>query len=118
VYGPGGPHGGLLVVIPGGPGGSIFLRAYGGTVNWSVSVANDPGGVISVWPSSSGTLTSSSPTITLTITASQAVQCGPGSNAACPSVSVSPGSASYVVWTGWVRPPHHRRHLADGLQWR
>jgi RNA polymerase sigma factor (sigma-70 family) len=99
VSGPGGPHGGTLVVVPGGAGGTLTLSASGGPVTWSASVANDPDGSIDVSPSS-GTLTPSSPTTTVTVTASQAVPCGQGAHATCPTVTISPGGTTYVISTG------------------
>jgi RNA polymerase sigma factor (sigma-70 family) len=97
------PDGGTMIVVPGLIGSLVSLRASGGTVNWSVSVANDPNHVVSVSPST-GTLTPASPAATLTITISQFVQCGLGASARCPTVTVSPGGATFSVWTGWILP--------------
>jgi hypothetical protein len=92
-----------MIVVPGLIGSLVALRASGGTVNWSVSVANDPDHVVSVSPAA-GTLTPASPAATLRITVSQFVQCGVGTSARCPTVTVSPGGATFAVWTGWILP--------------
>jgi hypothetical protein len=92
-----------MIVVPGLIGSLVALRASGGTVKWSVSVANDPNHVVSVSPAA-GTLTPASPAATLTITISQFVQCGLGDSARCPTVTVSPGGATFAVWTGWILP--------------
>jgi RNA polymerase sigma factor (sigma-70 family) len=98
------PDGGTLVVLPGSPGSLVSLRASGGAVNWSVSVAGDPNHVVSVSPANSGTLTAADPTTTLTIRISQFVQCGLGTTAQCPTITILPGGASFAVWTGWTLP--------------
>jgi RNA polymerase sigma factor (sigma-70 family) len=97
------PDGGTMIVVPGLIGSLVALRASGGTVNWSVSVANDPNHVVSVSPAA-GTLTPASPAATLRITISQFLQCGAGTSARCPTVTVSPGGATFAVWTGWILP--------------
>ena len=103
------PDGGTMVVVPGLTGSLVSLRAAGGAVTWSVSVANDPGNAVSVSPAA-GTLTTAVPAATLRVTTSQFVPCGPGTSARCPTVTVSPGGATFAVWTGWVlpAPPGHR----------
>lgn len=98
------PDSGTMIVIPGATGSLVSLRASGGTVTWSVSVANDPDHVISVSPVESGTLTPSHPTTTLTIRTSQFVRCGSGTGTACPAITISPGGAKLAVWTGWTLP--------------
>ena len=92
------PRGGPLVVR--GDGASIYMFAAGGTVNWSATVSNDPGGAINVSPSS-GILTAASPTTTVTVTASQFVPCDSGSS---PVITIDPGGTQYFVCTGRVRP--------------
>jgi hypothetical protein len=93
------------MVQPGGPGTPIQLSAAGGTVSWSVTVAGDPDGLVSVSPAS-GTLTAASPSATVTVTVSQFVFCGRGpSPGECPTITVSPGGAVYSIWT--VGGPHH-----------
>jgi len=89
----------VLIVQVGGSGTQISLSAAGGPVNWSASVGNDPGGAVSVSPGS-GTLTPGSQA-TVTVTASQFVFCGRGgSSGSCPTITLSPGGAVYVIWTG------------------
>jgi hypothetical protein len=92
-----------MVVVPGLTGAAVSLHASGGSVDWSVSVSNDPNHVVSV-SADSGTLTTSAPAATLTVTVSQFVQCGLGSTAQCPSVTISPGGATLALWTGWTLP--------------
>jgi hypothetical protein len=89
------PDGGTLMVLPGWLGSLVALRAEGGTVQWSASVANDRDHAISVWPSS-GTLTPSDPVTMLTIKASQAITCGSGGQ--CPTVTLSPGGTRFTIW--------------------
>jgi hypothetical protein len=90
------PDGGVLFVAPGRRSAQVYLSAYGGTVNWSASVANDPNGAISVSPDS-GTLTPGG-SVTVTISASQFVRCGFGSQ--CPTVTIWPSGAVFTVYTG------------------
>jgi hypothetical protein len=97
------PGGGTLVVEPGGAA-QVQLTAAGGSVNWSVTVANDPDGAVSVSPAS-GTLTPGDPSATVTVTVSQYLDCDQG----CPTVTISPGGEVYTIWTGH-RKHHHRRH--------
>lgn len=99
-----------ILVLPGSVGTPIYLRTSGATVTWSVTIANDPAGVVSVSPSASGTLTSGQPTATVTISVSQQVPCGKRSGTACPTITISPGGGVYSIWTGWSR-----RSAADGL---
>lgn len=89
-----------LMLQPGGQGTPIQLSASGGTVNWSITIANDPGGVVSV-SQASGTLTTDSPSVTVRVTASQNLFCGRGghSSGGCPTITVSPGGAVYSIWT-------------------
>jgi RNA polymerase sigma factor (sigma-70 family) len=104
------PGGGTMIVVPGPAGSLVSLRASGGTVDWSVSVANDPDHVVSVSPAAAGTLTPASPAITLRVRVSQFVRCGLGTATACPAITISPGGATFAVWTGWTLPfPHGRR---------
>jgi RNA polymerase sigma factor (sigma-70 family) len=98
------PNGGTMIVIPGLTGSLVTLRASGGAVTWSVSVANDPDRVVTVSPVDSGTLTPSHPTTTLTIRTSQFLRCGAGTGTACPAITISPGGARLAVWTGWTLP--------------
>jgi RNA polymerase sigma factor (sigma-70 family) len=97
------PDGGTMVVVPGLIGSAVSLRASGGTVSWSASVANDPDHVVRVSPAS-GTLTPAGPAATVRVTISQFVRCGLGTTARCPTVTLSPGGATFAVWTGWVLP--------------
>jgi RNA polymerase sigma factor (sigma-70 family) len=98
------PGGGTLIVVPGLFGSLVSLRASGGTVDWTVSVANDPDHLISVSPAAAGTLTPAAPTTTLRITISQFVQCGRGTTTRCPTVTVSPGGTAFDVRAGWIPP--------------
>ena len=90
------PDGGALLVAPGWSGAQVYLSAYGGPVNWSASVANDPNNVISVSPDS-GTLTPGD-SVTVTITASQFVHCGFARQ--CPTVTIWPNGTVFTVYTG------------------
>jgi RNA polymerase sigma factor (sigma-70 family) len=88
-----------LVLAPDGAGKQIELSASGSgdwNVGWSVSVANDSGGAVSVSPTDSGTLTPSGATTTLTVTANQFIPCG---SASAPTITVEPGGAVYSVCT-------------------
>jgi RNA polymerase sigma factor (sigma-70 family) len=95
-----------LMIAPGGPGTPIQLSASGGTVRWSVTIAGDPDGLVSVSPAS-GTLTARSPAATVTVTVSQFLFCGhgPGSPGECPTITLTPGGAVYSIWT--VSGPRH-----------
>jgi RNA polymerase sigma factor (sigma-70 family) len=95
-----------LMIAPGGPGTPIRLSASGGTVSWSVTIAGDPDGLVSVSPAS-GTLTAGSPVATVTVTVSQFLFCGrgPGSPGECPTITLTPGGAVYSIWT--VSGPRH-----------
>ena len=89
----------MLVLAPGGAGDQIDLTASGSgdwDVGWSVTVANDSGGAVSVSPAYSGTLTPTHATATLTVTANQYIPCGSSS---APTVTVEPGGAVYSVCT-------------------
>jgi hypothetical protein len=97
------PDGGTLIVIPGLIGSLVDLRATGGTVAWSASVTNDPDHLVTVSPAS-GTLTTAGLTTVVTIKISQFVQCGTGSATTCPTVTFSPGGATFSVWTGFTLP--------------
>jgi RNA polymerase sigma factor (sigma-70 family) len=90
------PDGGALLVAPGWRGAQVYLSAYGGPVNWSASVANDPNNVISVSPGS-GTLTPGG-SVTVTITASQFVRCGFATQ--CPTVTIWPNGTVFTIYTG------------------
>jgi RNA polymerase sigma factor (sigma-70 family) len=90
------PGGGALLVAPGWHGAQVYLSAYGGPVNWSASVANDPNNAISVSPGS-GTLTPGG-SVTVTIAASQFVRCGSGSQ--CPTVTIWPNGTVFTIYTG------------------
>jgi hypothetical protein len=86
-------------LVPSGAGKQINLSASGSgdwNVGWSVSVANDSGGAVSVSPAHSGTLTPTDPTTTLTVTANQFIACGSSSS---PTITVEPGGAVYSVCT-------------------
>jgi RNA polymerase sigma factor (sigma-70 family) len=89
-----------LVLAPDGAGKQIELSASGRgdwNVGWSVTVANDSGGAVSVSPTDSGTLTpAGATTTTLTVTANQFIACG---SAADPTITVEPGGAVYSVCT-------------------
>ncbi len=80
-----------MIVVPGLTGSLVSLRASGGTVNWSVSVANDPDHAVSVSPAA-GTLTPADPAVTLTVTVSQFVQCGLGAARRAPRSRSPPGA--------------------------
>jgi RNA polymerase sigma factor (sigma-70 family) len=87
-----------LVLAPTGGGTQIDLSASGTgdwDVGWSVTVANDSGGAVSVSGASSGTLTPTSATATLTVTADQFILCG----SSAPTITVEPGGAVYSVCT-------------------
>ena len=89
-----------LVLVPDGGGAEIDLSGSGTgdwDVAWSVTVANDAGGAVSVTPADSGTLTPAEPTATLTVTANQLILCG---SAASPTITVEPGGAVYSICTG------------------
>jgi RNA polymerase sigma factor (sigma-70 family) len=98
------PDGGTMLIYPGLLGSLVSLHASGGAVHWSVSVANDQNHVVSVSPAGSGTLTRADPAITLTVRVSGFVRCGPGRGTTCPSVTISPGGATFAVRTGWTLP--------------
>jgi hypothetical protein len=86
-----------LVLAPTGAGTQIDLSASGSgdwDVNWSVTVANDSDGAVSVSPAHSGTLTPAGPTATLTVTADQFIPCGSSSS---PTITIEPGGAVYSV---------------------
>jgi RNA polymerase sigma factor (sigma-70 family) len=91
------PDGGTLIVVPGLIGSLVDLHASGGTVNWSASVANDPDGLVTVSPAS-GTLTTGSPTVIVTITMGRFYDCGSASTPRCPTITI--GNASFALWTG------------------
>ena len=88
-----------LTVVPGPAGTTRRLKATGGTVTWSATVSNDPNHLVTVTPDT-GTLTSPSQTTVVTIRISQFVTCGSGTTTACPTVTFSPGGASFSVGTG------------------
>ena len=93
------------MLVPNGTGRQIDLSASGSGdwyVNWSLTVANDPGGAIGVSPASSGTLTAADTTATLTITADQYIPCGSSSS---PTITVNPGGAVFSVCTSL--PKHY-----------
>jgi RNA polymerase sigma factor (sigma-70 family) len=88
-----------LVLVPNGAGAQIDLSASGSgdwDVDWSVTVANDSGGAVSVSPPDSGTLTPTDATATLRVTADQFILCGSSSS---PTITVEPGGAVYSVCT-------------------
>ena len=95
------PEGGTLIVIPGLIGSLVDVRASGGSVTWSASVANDPDGLVTVSPAA-GTLTTGSPAVFVAIRMSQFYECGLGTSTACPTVTI--GGATFAVWTGWSLP--------------
>jgi RNA polymerase sigma factor (sigma-70 family) len=89
----------LVLGVPNGAGAQIDLSASGSRdwdVDWSVTVANDSGGAISVSSADSGTLTSTDTTATLRVTADQFILCG---SSASPTITVEPGGAVYSVCT-------------------
>jgi RNA polymerase sigma factor (sigma-70 family) len=92
------PRGGPLLVRSGGT--QIFLLATGGTVNWSVSLGNDPGNAVGV-SSYSGTQTAGGAAATVTVTANRFVSC---LSASYPTITINPGGAQYFVCTGWIKP--------------
>jgi hypothetical protein len=98
------PGGGTMIVVPGPTGSLVSLHASGGAVNWSVSVANDPNHAVSVSPAEAGTLTPADPAVTLTVRVSKFVRCGLGTATPCPAITISPGGATFAVWTGWTLP--------------
>jgi hypothetical protein len=97
------PAGGTLVLAPNGPPGrQIHLSGSGRGnwhVSWSLTVANDPGDVISV-SSSAGNLTSADPTATVTVTANHFTPCGWPHP---PTITVSPGGAVFSICTSRFR---------------
>lgn len=97
------PDGGTLLVVPGSDGATVSLAAAGGLVTWSAVVANDPGQVVSVSPAS-GTVTPGDSGVTLQISVSRFVRCGLVSGKPCPTVTISPGGATFTVWTGLDLP--------------
>ena len=119
------PGGGTMIVVPGLTGSLVSLHASGGTVNWSVSVANDPDHVVSVSPGG-GNAHAGDPAITLRVRVSQFVRCGPGTSMPCPAITIWPRGATFAVWTGWTLPfprgsrrpsaapviPARRRHVS------
>ena len=97
------PPAGTLVVAPGGGplivrsgGARIFLLAAGGAVDWSATVADDPGAAIGL-SSSAGTLTAPGTTIMVTVTADQFV---PYFASSYPTITINPGGARFYVCTG------------------
>jgi RNA polymerase sigma factor (sigma-70 family) len=98
------PGGGTMIVVPGPTGSLVSLHASGGAVSWSVSVANDPNHAVSVSPAEAGTLTPADPAVTLTVRVSKFVRCGLGTATPCPAITISPGGATFAVWTGWTLP--------------
>ena len=88
-----------LTVVPGQGGTTRRLRATGGIVTWSATVSNDPNHLVTVTPDT-GTLTSPHQTTVVTIQISQSVTCGTGTTTACPTVTFSPGGASFSILTG------------------
>ena len=92
-----------LTVVPGQVGTTRNLRATGGTVTWSATVSNDPDHLVTVTPDT-GTLTSPRQTTVVTIQISKSVTCGAGTTTACPTVTFSPGGASFSIWTGYILP--------------
>lgn len=99
-----------LMVVPGSPGTPIYLSASGDPVSWSVSVANDPDGVVSVSPASGALTPGSSATVTVSV--SQYLNCDPaqgagqGGSGGCPTITISPGGAVYTIWTGGRHHSH------------
>jgi RNA polymerase sigma factor (sigma-70 family) len=95
-----------LVLVPNGSGAQLDLSASGSgdwDVAWSVTVANDAGGAVSVSPAQAGTLTPNDTTATLTVTADQFIPCG---SASSPIITIDPGGAAYYVCTSL--PKHYR----------
>jgi RNA polymerase sigma factor (sigma-70 family) len=104
------PGDGTMIIVPGLGGALVSLRAAGGTVSWSVLVANDPDHVVSVSPAETGTLTPADPAITLTVRVRRFVRCGLGTGTPCPAITISPAGATLAVWTGWTLPSPPGRH--------
>jgi RNA polymerase sigma factor (sigma-70 family) len=101
-----------MVLAPSGAGRQIDLNASGSgfwDVDWSVTVANDSGGAVSLSPAYSGTLTAADTTVSLTVTAHRFIPCG---SAASPIITVNPGGAVYSVCTSL--PKHYRAPGGDG----
>jgi RNA polymerase sigma factor (sigma-70 family) len=88
-----------LVLVSNGAGTQIDLSASGSRdwdVDWSVTVANNSRGAVSVAPTDSGTLTPSGTTATLRVTADEFIPCGTSSS---PTITVEPGGEVYSVCT-------------------
>jgi hypothetical protein len=63
-----------------------------------VTVADDPGGAVSVSPAQAGTLTPAGATVALTVTVDQFIPCGTAATPP-PTITVEPGGAAYSVCT-------------------
>ena len=101
------------MVVPNGAGAQIDLSGSGRgewDVTWSVTVANDAGGAVSVSPAQAGTMTASQTTAALTVTADQFIPCGSPSS---PIITIEPSGAVYSVCTSL--PKHYGgRGSGDG----
>jgi RNA polymerase sigma factor (sigma-70 family) len=106
------PGGGSLSLVPGGRGALVYLSAWGGTVDWSVSVSGDPGHTITVSPATSGTLTAAHSHTAVEISASQNLSCGYGGNA-CPTITIEPSGTTLTVTTSGRRHPFRHRRRPD-----
>jgi hypothetical protein len=90
------------VLVPNGASAQIDLSGSGAgawEVGWSVTVAGDPGGAVSVSPAQAGTLTPAGPTVALTVTVDQFIPCGTAAASPPPTITVEPGGAVYSVCT-------------------
>jgi len=103
-----------LTVVPGAAGTTRRLKATGGTVTWSITVSNDPSHLVTVTPDT-GILTSPSQTVVVTIQISQFVTCGTGTTTPCPTVTFSPGGASFSVSTGHGGHGRKNGHLSRSI---
>jgi hypothetical protein len=91
-----------LELAPDGASAQIDLSGGGGgdwAVGWSATVADDPGGAVSVSPAQTGTLTPTDATVALTVTVDQFIPCGTSATSPPPTITVEPGGAVYSVCT-------------------
>jgi RNA polymerase sigma factor (sigma-70 family) len=91
-----------LVLVPDGASAQIDLSGDGSgdwDVGWSVTVADDPGGAVSVSPAQAGTLTPTDASVALTVTVDQFIPCGSSAASPPPTITVEPGGAVYSVCT-------------------
>jgi RNA polymerase sigma factor (sigma-70 family) len=91
-----------LVLVPDGASAQIDLSGGGRgdwDAGWSVTVADDPGGAVSVSPAQAGTLTPAGATVALTVTVDQFIPCGASTTSPAPTITVEPGGAVYSICT-------------------